>query len=70
MEIKPEDLKIESFGDRKPTYTNSKGELRPPPTVRVTHLPTGLSEECSEHFSQHKNREAALKQLRERLEKI
>ena len=42
----------------------------PPPTVRVTHLPTGLSEECCEHFSQHKNKAAAFERLRERLEKL
>lgn len=35
--------------------------------VRITHLPTGISAIAGERRSQHRNRQAALKRLRQRL---
>ncbi len=67
IEIKPEDVKIETFRSSGPGGQNvNKVET----AVRVTHLPTGIAVASQVHKSQAQNRESAMTLLRSKLLKI
>jgi len=67
IEIKPEDIKLETFKSSGPggQYVNKTESA-----VRITHIPTGITVACQTERMQGKNREHALKILYSKLSQL
>lgn len=65
-ELVPSDFIVESYS----SASRSGFSLRPVDGVRITHIPTGLSETCESERSQHKNKALAMECLKEEIKNV